>query len=184
MNRQIVLSPLNLALAVGLVLVALVIAVLATLLVTSNGDQRGPDSNPATGAQATQGSGFWATPVANQPRLSEAAAADSLAHHVMEDVSLCRDLAYRDAPTFKTCTVSGFVRGVCNGGSYERAFAEDASRAVFPARWDAANSRWVIEARCSKDPAGGEPLATVWLYEDRMELVAADSSPLSLMFTR
>ncbi|GMV84914.1 MAG: hypothetical protein AMXMBFR80_07720 [Dehalococcoidia bacterium] len=183
MNRQIVLRPLTLALAAGLVLAALVIAVLATRLVTSNGDQRGPDSNPATGAQATQVSGFWATPVANRPRLSEAAAADALARHVKHR-SWCDEFAFTaDSPKVQTCTVGGYLLGICNGApaTFEEAWAPDASQPVFPAQWDAENSRWVIEARCSKDPASSGPFATVWLYEDRMELVGADSISIGIL---
>ncbi|GMV84913.1 MAG: hypothetical protein AMXMBFR80_07710 [Dehalococcoidia bacterium] len=58
MNRQIVLSPLTLALAVGLVLAALVIAVLATVMLAGGGDasitvQAGPSSaSPTTPAGA------------------------------------------------------------------------------------------------------------------------------------
>jgi len=53
MKRQIVLSPLTLALAVGLVLAALVIAVLATLMLTGGGEasipvQAGPSSASPT----------------------------------------------------------------------------------------------------------------------------------------
>jgi len=183
MNRQVVLSPLTLVLAAGLVLAGLVIAVLSALLVTTDDDQRSSDSKLETGQQATRAVDSWATPVANHPRLSEAAAADVLARHGKERF-WCDEFAFTaDSPKAQACSVSLYLRGICNGApaTFKEAWASDASRPVFPATWDAANSRWVIEARCSKDPAGSGPLATVWLYEDRMELVAADGVSIGLL---
>lgn len=56
MNRQIVLSPLTLALAVGLVLAALVIAVLATVMLAVGGEASIPVQTDASSASPTTSS--------------------------------------------------------------------------------------------------------------------------------
>ncbi len=157
-------------------------AVLATLVATGSADSGGQDTKPAKQMVSDSGSAGDGTGP-NNPRLSAAAAGNVLADHVKARF-WCDDFAFTaDSPKSQTCTVSGFLRGICNGApaTFERAWAPDAARPVFPARWDATNSRWIIEARCSTERPNARPLATVWLYEDRMELIGADAISVRML---